>query len=167
MSNDAPPLSNRLQLVFDQLIPGEPVWDLCCDHGKLGARALSSGQFGRVHFVDSAAHLVERLRSFSKSDNASFYGMPAQAVPDPWSGTVVATGVGGHTLIEILSARQGDLGAKRFVLGPHRDEEKLKQWLSSDPRFSKNYELKCQFSVRERGRERWLFVYDELTCFPS
>lgn len=163
MTNNLPPLSNRLQLVFEQLLPGEPVWDLCCDHGKVGRRALASGGFGRVHFVDSAAHLIEKLKRKVRSPNASFYGIEAQAVSEPWSGTVIATGVGGNLLKEIISARRGDLGAKRFVLGPHRDEEKLKQWLAEDAVFSRRYGLKCQFSVKERGRERRLYVYDELT----
>lgn len=27
-----PSLSHRLKLIFDQLLPGHAVWDICCDH---------------------------------------------------------------------------------------------------------------------------------------
>lgn len=165
MTNFLPPLSHRLQLIFEQLLPGEPVWDLCCDHGKLGRQALSSGLFPRVCFVDSAAHLVERVRarlSFEgRTESASFFGIPAEQLTEPLSGTVVAAGVGAHTLMDILQGQEKS-SALRFVLGPQKDEEKLKIWLLADPNFSRRYGLKCQFSVKERGRDRQILIYDLL-----
>jgi tRNA (adenine22-N1)-methyltransferase len=165
MTNFLPPLSHRLQLIFEQLLPGEPVWDLCCDHGKLGRQAVASGLFPRVCFVDSAAHLVERVRARLSAEgadaSASFFGLAAEELPEPLSGTVVAAGVGAHTLMDILRG-QTKSSPRRFVLGPQRDEEKLKIWLSEDPDFSRRYGLKCQFSVKERGRDRQILIYDLL-----
>ena len=164
MTNFLPPLSNRLQLIFEQLLPGEPVWDLCCDHGKLGRQALRSGLFPRVCFVDCAAHLVEqvreRLSSEGRDEGASFFGMPAEQLPEALSGTVVAAGVGAHTLMDILRDQKST--PLRFVLGPQKDEEKLKIWLAEDVAFSRRYGLKCQFSVKERGRDRQILIYDLL-----
>lgn len=39
-----PLLSNRLKLIFDQLLPGHAVWDICCDHGYLGSHAYRQSQ---------------------------------------------------------------------------------------------------------------------------
>lgn len=158
-----------MQLIFEQLLPGEPVWDLCCDHGKLGLQALRSGQFPRVSFVDSASHLVEKIRDRLPAEVAAkggFFGVPAEKLPEPLSGTVVATGVGAHTLMGILRGQKLEGGAvpRRFVLGPQRDEEKLKSWLAEDPVFSRRYGLKCQVSVRERGRDRQVLIYDLLAA---
>lgn len=116
-------LSRRLQQIFDHLVEGEPMWDLCCDHGLLGQRALESGRFPAVHFVDRVPEIVAALKAKLERDGAlpastTFHGVDAQELPEPLDGTVVIAGVGGPTTLEILGLleRRGALRASRLVL---------------------------------------------------
>lgn len=56
-------LSPRLELILNHLNPGEPVWDVCCDHGILGRSAIRKNIFSEVHFVDQVVSIMQRLSS--------------------------------------------------------------------------------------------------------
>ncbi len=133
-------LSPRLQHIYALLLPGKPVWDFCCDHGHLGLNAVESGHFPEVYFVDQVDSIIERLRGRfeaylpkSKSTaQAHFLASSGQDIETPLRGTVVIAGVGAYTILEILQGvkSKGNLQADRLILGPQRDEEKLRQWMS-------------------------------------
>ncbi len=162
MANFTRTLSPRLQLIFDQLLPGRDVWDLCCDHGLVGLKAAASEDFCEVHFVDQAAHLVEALRRFQPFlPQAYFHPFSAQELTEPLCGNVVATGVGAELISKIVRSLllDGRLQADRLILGPHKDEEKLQEWLCQDLVFSESYSLLQICAVRERGRLREIFVF--------
>lgn len=55
-------ISPRLDYLFQQLQPGTDVWDLACDHGLVGMKAVVSGQFPSVTFVDKSVEAVEVLK---------------------------------------------------------------------------------------------------------
>lgn len=165
-------LSERLQLVYDQLLPDEDVWDFCCDHGYLGGTAYKSEKFRDIYFVDPVPSIMESLQNrFQKfvykpenKSTAYFLTQKGEDVSQPVLGTVSIIGVGGLTIYEILFglAQTNYLQARRLVLGPHRDSEKLLKMISEQDLF-KNYKFHDQKSVVENSRQRDFFIFEKMT----
>lgn len=164
-------LSPRLQLIFDLLLPGEPVWDFCCDHGHLGLNAIECGRFSEVHFVDQVPSIIDKLRgrweARSKTHpspvGAYFHALSGQKVELSPRGSVVIAGVGAYTILEILQGlqEQGRLQARRLILGPQRDEEKLRQLLKE--LLGESYlQCKQEIEVLEGERLRKILVFDRI-----
>lgn len=161
-----------MQLIFDFLIPGEPVWDFCCDHGYMGLKAYHSGAFPEVHFVDQVPHIIARLeRSFLakhlKSEylqRAFFWAESGENISAPLKGTAIIAGVGAHTTLQILRglfAREG-AQASRFILVPQKDEELLEQELGAWDGFKSHYKVAAITHVREGSRIRKLLIFDKI-----
>ena len=164
-------LSPRLQHVYDLLLPGKPVWDFCCDHGHLGLNAFESGHFPEIYFVDQVDSIIHKLRGrfeaylpkSKSSAQAHFLATSGQDIETPLRGTVVITGVGAYTILEILQGvkDKGNLLAERLILGPQRDEEKLLTWLrevlGTEYKISDEY-----YEVTEGRRTLQLLVFNRL-----
>ena len=56
-------LDARLGLILDLLPKGLPLWDVGCDHGYLGFRALQNGIVPEAHFVEPSLPAMESLLS--------------------------------------------------------------------------------------------------------
>jgi tRNA (adenine22-N1)-methyltransferase len=86
-------LTPRLQTIFNSLMLGKPVWDLCCDHGYLGLRCYLSKQFPEVHFVDQVEEIITSLEvkfreNYSDIQNPtkiSFIAMAGEKLTSPAS----------------------------------------------------------------------------------
>lgn len=146
-------LSPRLQLLLDLATPGEPLWDLCCDHGLLGRRALETGSFPEVHFVDQVPHIIEKLRARVGSiPAAQLHLLDAAMIAVPVRGTLIAAGVGGEKIINIINSLSTSrvLLANTLILGPQKHETKLIETMSHMPQWS----IKALVSVAENGRNR-------------
>ncbi len=163
-------LSPRIQLIFDQLLPGEPVWDFCCDHGYLGLAAYRSGKFSEVHFVDRVPHIMQSLQARFHHKHykdeytvkAYFHTLSGEQVQLPLRGTVVISGVGSHTILDILKDK--DLTAnRRIVLVPQKDEEFLLESLQVNAALRQTHSLQKHLLVTEKKRERTLLVFDKMT----
>lgn len=158
-----PTLSPRLQALFDGLLPGEPVWDVCCDHGYLGIAALRSGNFPEVHFVDQVPSIIrnlqERLFKSKYPEKIFFHAMDANTFQAPVGGNLVIAGIGGVNMIQILQRLNSLdlLKVQRLILCAHRDDDKLKEWLlclaAKGP-----FNFIAEQVVTERGRSRRVFV---------
>ena len=161
-------LSPRLQLIYYHLIPGKPVWDLCCDHGYLGFNAYESGNFPAIYFVDRVPSIMEQLKrrfeehqdpSDMPSTQALFIPQAAEDLEGPLCGNVVIAGVGALTTQKILSrlSKRGNLRAERLLLCPQGADEKLSQVLCEISGFA--YELSPdERKTIERGRVRKLLI---------
>jgi tRNA (adenine22-N1)-methyltransferase len=155
----------RLQLIFEQLLPGLPVWDFCCDHGYLGEAAVGSRLFPEVHFVDQVPSIIERLekRLLTKYilKNYKIKLSAAENLQEPVFGNVIIAGVGGHTILEILQSLQQKnlLQMQRLILGPHRDEGRLLQWLQCHGKLL-SICTSAEYSVPEGPRLRKIIVVD-------
>lgn len=163
-------LSRRMQLIYDHLLPGEPVWDFCCDHGYMGLNAYESGSFPEVHFVDQVEHIIEQLQSRFKAEywhrdspsQAYFHALPGEDLQEVLRGTIVIAGVGAHTIHKIVGSlhRRELLLVSRLILCPQRDEEKLVKMLDFELRD--NFKLcNVHYEVMERGRARKLLIFDK------
>ena len=162
-------ISQRLQIVFDNLIPGLDVWDICCDHGYLAGAAYESQKFPNVFFVDQVPSIIEKAESIfhkyvlkiENPSKAHFFAKNAQDLNRIVNGNICITGVGAFTINEILVslAANGFLDAKKLILGPHRDVEKLIEAIKCNESL-KNYCLSLTVEFIEEGRSRPLLIYE-------
>ena len=155
------PLSPRIQLIVDHVIPNEPFWDLCCDHGYIGIGALTYKDVSEVHFVDQVPHIIEKIQSYSKSTQTPlfYHTSPAENLTEQFSGTVVICGVGMNTIQDVLVANQKNKKSsiQRWIIGPHTHQD-VSEVLSS---LLTNYKLFQKTSVLERGRTRDFYIFDQ------
>jgi tRNA (adenine22-N1)-methyltransferase len=161
-------LSDRLKLIFDQLLPGKPVWDLCCDHGYFGLHAYESQKFSEVFFVDQVPEIIERLKKhfnekYLASNNlteTNFKVASAENLNISLTGNVVISGVGSYTISQILKSlhTKGLLKADRLILCPQNDVVKIED-LKKLPDFSYQ-QVHETLSVREKNRVRKIYILD-------
>ena len=145
--------------MLGQGLPAEDFWDICCDHGLLGAAALRSGKFRRVHFVDRVPHIIEKLRrGLADEKHAAVYLTGAEHLGAEITGTAVIAGVGGHNVVKILEhwKTRGNLRAKRLILNPLTHITPLRDYLKT---FS-TYTEKETLIVRESERDRQILILD-------
>jgi len=126
-------LSRRLQAIYDELKPGVPVADICCDHGYLGAHAYLSKKFPEIIFIDQVKETMIQLETkfeqFVRDDeietSVNFITADARKVRVPFSGNVVLAGVGGKNMMEMLEGlfQSPDFKPARLILSPHRNPE--------------------------------------------
>lgn len=158
-----------MQLISDHLLPGKPVWDVCCDHGYLGLSAYKSGNHPAVHFVDRVRHIIDDLKQNFEENyfeeghgtQAFFFAQSAEHLEISMEGSVVIAGVGAFTIEKIVTSlqRKGRLKAQRLILGPQSGAEKLKQVLCETSAF--DYRLSNEdCKIEERGRVRKLLILE-------
>lgn len=163
-------LSERLTVVYENLLPKKDVWDFCCDHGYLGTAAYKSTNFTDIYFVDQVPTIMERLKiQFQKFvfktdsvSKANFICTAGQDIKTNITGTVCITGVGGLTAFEILDglSKNNFLNADRLILGPHRDDSKMLELIKSSSKLNQ-YNLKAEIKIVENDIKRSLFVLDK------
>ena len=163
-----PTLSKRLKLIFNQLLPDEAVWDLCCDHGYLGSYAYQSRLFSEVNFVDQVPEIIARLEhrfyhETAQSNNPTasrFIALPGENLNLELTGNVVISGVGSYTIFQILQALQTKnlLKAKRIILCPQNDVVKIDE-IKKMPGFLYRQSQDI-ISVNEKDRVREIYVLD-------
>lgn len=163
-----PSLSNRLKLIFDQLLPGEAVWDLCCDHGYLGLHAYQSQLFPEVTFVDQVPEIIARLEERFQRDiiqshnltNSRFMALSGEDLNLELIGNVVISGVGSYTIFQILRSlhTKNLLQAQRLILCPQNDVVKIDE-IKKLPGFLYRQSQDI-ISVNEKDRVREIYVLD-------
>jgi tRNA A22 N-methylase len=156
-------LSPRLHAIFKELTPGQPVADICCDHGHLGAHAYLSGQFPEIIFVDQVVESMKQLESkFNQycrnSENPTrveFITVDAKKLRSSLTGNVVIAGVGGLNMMEMLEGlfTSPSFKPRKLVLSPHRNDELYER--------AELFGLKHSHTstVIEDGRTRSIFVF--------
>ncbi len=163
-----PKLSKRMQCFIENALKDRPFWDVCCDHGYVGLKALESCEFSEVHFVDQVPHIMHRLESLInqswriKANSKYFlYLMPGEDLEMEILGTILIAGVGGLTIKTIISSliTANKLKAHRLLLSPHTDEVVLVKYVE-DNSFNKLYSLTNKILMPEGSRFRPLYIFD-------
>lgn len=110
-------LGKRLTALFDAIPPGyDEVWDLCCDHGRLGLALLESQRTPNVHFVDQIDSIMADLQGRLERYGATGYQLHTQPAEHLILRTqsrplLVLAGVGdevAHTIVSEVTARNPD-----------------------------------------------------------
>lgn len=164
-----PKLSNRMKIFLQHALKGLPFWDVCCDHGYVGIKALESSEFSEVYFVDQVPHIMQRLEALVKQlfpmnlgCNYTFFLLSAQDIDLEVSGNLLIAGVGGVTIERILSSllAKNKLSARRLLLSPNTDEKILVRYMD-DEIFKKLYTLTSKVMIQEGKRLRVLYIFDQ------
>ena len=103
-------LGSRLAHIFQWLeeeAPYDELWDLCCDHGRLGLHIHQTQSNTRVHLVDVVPSIIDILQDKYKTleDGRLFFKLASAediSLADVQRQAIVIAGVGGATIIEIL-----------------------------------------------------------------
>lgn len=166
MKLPSPKLTTRMKSFIDHAIVNAPFWDVCCDHGYVGIKALISGQFSEVHFVDQIPHIMKRLQTLIYQNRElrsehiyELHICSGEDISRDVEGTLLIAGVGGLTMKNILSAliNKGHLQCDRILLSPHTDEKVIVEYIMSDF-FQGLYRVDDKKMLPEGKRERPLYI---------
>lgn len=124
----------RFEALLDLVVPGRPMWDVGCDHGLVGLRALAEGRVPFVTFVDAAPGVIERLEARIPASQRARCRTAAQKGEElDWTGadgSLVLAGLGNNTIARILSAiPAATLRNLRVVVCCENRDEELRLWL--------------------------------------
>lgn len=117
-------LRPRLLRVLSYVRDGDVLWDIGCDHGYLGMRALLDKNLSKLICVDQSPRVIENLKKrmalenlppqvrqdvlqripdYEDKDIRHICADAASLKPEPISGTVVIAGMGAKAIIRILN----------------------------------------------------------------
>ena len=144
-------LSKRLQRISDFIPPGDRIIDVGTDHAYIPIRLLLTDPAATAVATDIRSGPLERARA-----DAEYYGVSDRlklllgdglSPCSPDSGdTVILAGMGGETMIAILSAAPW-AREKTLILQPQTKTEELREWLSSN-----GYAIRDAALVHDTGR---------------
>lgn len=129
------PLSGRLLACCDFVTPGDRVADIGCDHGYLGIYLLSKGIASEVIASDinegPLQSAVRNSEKFGVRDKVRFYlSDGVRNIPREFD-TMVCAGMGGDTMVSILSAAPWLQSAQyRLILQCQSKTPLLRKYLS-------------------------------------
>jgi tRNA (adenine22-N1)-methyltransferase len=137
-------LGERLEHVFEWVNSAQTyddIWDLCCDHGRLGLHLSKRHLSSNVYLVDKVASIIDKLeRDFGEleDDRLSFITADAGelSIPTTKNTLVIIAGVGGQNLIAMLEgivARLDEGAALDFILSPNYHMFELRAFLQARP----------------------------------
>ncbi len=129
-----PNLGERLESAYSNLRYRWDVWDFCCDHGYLGKKALHSGKFKSVHFVDKVEHIANDLSSeIEGSGTATIHCTDITQKPLYPLGNLVFFGIGSKSMIEMLLRQcPSPIEGVRLIVCPNKNPELLREYLRAN-----------------------------------
>lgn len=165
----SPPLSLRLQALVDEVRPGEPVWDIGCDHARVGYFAVAERGASKAFLVDKSREVVSSIeRLIASRVEASvrdrLFVLQADAAelpPQRVSGTVVIAGMGASSMLRILHrfVLPNASPPLRLVLQPAVQASLIADWVSAS-----SFTLRDERTLHERGQSHPLFVAEDAPC---
>lgn len=129
----------------------DDVWDICCDHGKLGISLLTNKKINKVHFVDCIPSIIDNLNSkllkmdlLDSSNLEVHLSLGEDLIIDNTNTLVCICGVGGETAIEIMTGllNNNDLSNTDILLSIQYRTVELRKFLL-DNFFKMKKELIC------------------------
>ena len=131
-----PTLDARLTAAAELVLPGKPVADIGCDHGKLTAVLAASGKYPRVIGADlrpgPLAKAEQTLEHAGCKDRVELrLGDGLSVLSAGEVGTIVLAGVSAQTTWEIIEQAPwvSQVGGPRLVMVPATRHSDLRRWL--------------------------------------
>ena len=131
-----PTLDARLTAAAELVLPGKPVADIGCDHGKLTAVLAASGKYPRVIGADlrpgPLAKAEQTLEHAGCKDRVELrLGDGLSVLSAGEVGTIVLAGVSAQTTWEIIEQAPwvSQVGGPRLVMVPATRHSELRRWL--------------------------------------
>lgn len=127
------------------------IWDLCCDHGKLGRELALRTSVEKVYLVDRVPEIVEllhRKKKIPKTENICLDAGDVK-IANHAQETLVIAGVGAMTAMKMMKSirdRHQPFFAT-FIVSVHRDREPFKAFLKNE-----KFEITQEVFVEDAGR---------------
>ena len=131
-------ISKRIESIVD-LAPGpyDEVWDLCCDHGKIGMHYAHTHAVKTIHFVDQVISITDNLTLQLDTyipSSCKFYvhTKPAEnlQIQQKEKNLFIMAGIGSETIIKILdNFEQQKLLNNHFLISTHKYPHKIRRYL--------------------------------------
>lgn len=131
-------LSERLQLIADEIYTGETMADIGTDHGFLPLYLLESGKCPHVIMADISAGSLKKAEDNCKQLNPHKnydlrLGNGIDVLKDGEVDVVVIAGMGGLLISEILEWNLAkSRSIKRYILQPRNNPGRLRHWLAEN-----------------------------------
>jgi len=165
-------LSPRLAALAASIVPGSRVADVGSDHGLLALWLARTGRASYCLATEKTPALLARVtRPPASAAWASRLAYRAgdglgALKPADRIDTVVLAGIGGRTIVRILSGRPAAL-PPRLVLQPRTEERAIRRWLSD-----RGFRPVAETLTEERGRAHLTLVAEpgddeELYLYPG
>ena len=127
-------LSSRLQRIADFIPPGDRIIDVGTDHAYIPIDLLLRDPAARAIATDIRPGPLHRARSdaekYGVSDRLTLLECDGRSLCRPSDcDTVILAGMGGETMIGILSAAPGTK-EKNLILQPQTKQDELRAWLA-------------------------------------
>ena len=149
-----PTLDARLTAAAELVLPGKPVADIGCDHGKLTAVLAASGKYPRVIGADlrpgPLAKAEQTLEHAGCKDRVELrLGDGLSVLSAGEVGTIVLAGVSAQTTWEIIEQAPwvSQVGGPRLVMVPATRHGELRRWL-----WEHGFALAADRPVQAAGR---------------
>ncbi|EQC47634.1 tRNA (adenine(22)-N(1))-methyltransferase TrmK [Bacteriovorax sp. Seq25_V] len=127
-------LSQRLKAISSLVQKNyTSVWDICCDHGKLGLEILKRDKCEKLFLVDCVESIMANLK-YLQSEQVDVICKDGAFIDNLGSNSLVCIcGVGGEEMIHILEGLElrNDLRDTDFILSPHNQAYKVRSYLRS------------------------------------
>ena len=142
-------LQPRLQMLADLVPPGAILADVGTDHGYLPVYLLQKGAIKRAIASDIGAEPLDHARRTAEEYGAALElrlcdGLAGIAPHEV--DTVVIAGMGGESIISILSAAPWTKDGCRLILQPMTRQELLRRWLAEN-----GYRFTDEHLVEDKG----------------
>ena len=142
-------LQPRLQMLADLVPPGAILVDVGTDHGYLPVYLLQRGAIRRAIASDIGAEPLDHARRTAEEYGAALElrlcdGLAGIAPHEV--DTVVIAGMGGESMISILSAAPWTKDGCRLILQPMTRQELLRRWLAEN-----GYRFTAEHLVEDKG----------------
>ena len=152
-------LDPRLSAIASLVGRCECVADIGCDHGRLGASLLQTGQCRRAVLTDISEPSLQKARALiarlGLSERVQFRVGDGLAALDGLADAVVVAGMGGTAIARILKAGAARLGGARLILQPNVAAPELRGALSGC-----GYRI-CDERVARDGRRNYVVIQAE------
>ena len=126
-------LDPRLSMIASMIGTCESYADIGCDHGRLGAFLLQTGQCKAVQLTDISGPSLDKARSLMENldltDRVRFAVGDGLAALEGTPDAIVIAGMGGATIAQILENGREKLGDARLVLQPNVAAPQLRRAL--------------------------------------
>lgn len=132
--------SERLNRLHTYRLSEQYIWDIGCDHGKLGLSFVGLPGIEGIHLVDPSIKVIETLNSnlkasyISQSNIKIHHGEGQKILIDQQNNLIFIAGMGGREIGEIITHLLPQLDStSRIVISPHRKILELRSTLHELP----------------------------------
>lgn len=128
------------------------VWDLCCDHGKIGMGFLKMGM--RVHFVDRVSSIIDKLVKELKTTDipnthykVQYHNILRMKDQFDKKDLIILSGIGGYLIEQMLTKLHHVNFKGEILICAHQNVLELRKYLSLTPHTMLDEKL-----IKENGK---------------